>query len=189
MKKIFAILLFVFVMTGCVFAKTQTQNQIKFDGKTYTLKFAEKSKLTDGYVNEYYKSSEKYSNWTEIMGVYHYPNYSSPIQLVSQFEKQLKQKGLSSTVFLNDKEGRAGIVFMVAGKGPSEFLEYNIFKYEKYKGNQVIALQYARRFMVNKNTDLSKIANEIEGSQKRLINAITSAEIPQIVEQDFNLGK
>lgn len=165
--------------------------QLDFDGESYGLKFSKESPLTKGYINEYVRANENLKSWTKLLGVYYYPNESSPIELARKmaFVVKTANKDAGVSVIINDKENAAIVEFLTwpLTKNANEktFLEFNVFKYQKDNKNCVVALQYARRYYPENNDTIKFISDDMKNNRARLIKLMATTEVPKVIEKEI----
>lgn len=185
LKNICLLLIFILFTCGSSFAV-----QFKFDNENYDLQFSKKAPLTGGYMNEYIRPIENTENWTRLVGIYHYPNKTDPIELTKMMgviTKQMNKK--AGVAVMINQENNSGIVEFVTypvnkDNKPPAYFEFNVFKFEKYKKNSVIAFQYARRYYFKKDDSLEGLKEEIFMQRKKFVNLVADTSIPKLIEKD-----
>lgn len=194
MKKFLAliIILLCFVAAeGCAIAKqNDDMPAIKFNGTKYTLLYSAKSKELGSYMNEYYKQRESYASWSELIGVYHYPDAFYPIKHAALFQAYLDKLGYSNVLEVDEETESAILDFVVINKEKLPIIvEYNIFKYEKSPVCGTLAIQYAKRIRVNSPLELKDVSESINSERKKLIKHIKKTNIPELVTKNAENGK
>lgn len=188
LKIIVLLILIIPVISGC-----SQNNSVKFDNQNYILQFSKKSPSTNGYINEYIKPEENIKNWTEMIGVYNYPNATSPTKLAREMATLVKltnpQAGVS---LMNNKDGKAAIVDFLSWApsketGKIDFLEFDVFKFQTYKNNSVISLQYARKYATKDIKSTKDFTKNLKETRKKYLNMLLETPIPKIVAQDINI--
>ncbi len=188
MKKIVITLFICILAIGSVFAKTNSSKTIKFDNQIFTLKFSDYSKATKSYINEYYKGNENGDKWTDLIGIYHIKNYSKPFNYAKDLAAGAsKQSPLDAQVMYNEKENTAIVNFILVGDtGKYKYLEQNIFKIEKVKGQSgVIAIQFAHKYPLNNKEEADKFKEQLPDKQAKWLMEIDKLSIPNIVERNI----
>ena len=135
--------------------------EIHFDNEVYKLKFSALAPKTQGYGNEYFKTSENVSNWTKMVGVYYYPQEDNPIKYAQNYDKTVEKTDNSMLLkFIeNKKADKAAMSFLVNGcENTKKFFEYNVYKFEKHPKRGMIVIKYAVKHFFNNNSDIQKIA-------------------------------
>lgn len=165
------------------------QPRVNYEGKVFELKYSAKSSLASTYINEYYQLKEKYNNWTELIGVYYFPNQKSPLIYADNFRKQIVASGRPAELMENKKLNSAVLAFMTQGGKLPTKIEFNIFKCEPAPKGGTICLQYARRYFLNNVEDVEKMNKNIEENRMKWINSLVNTQIPILVEKDIDLGK
>lgn len=195
MKKFLTILfIFLFCVIGSnpAFAKKSKVKMptVKYKGSVYTLYFSEKSKELGGYLNEYYKQNEMYTNWTELIGVQHYPRVSSPIEHAKEFQTYFTSKNIKSNLGIDEDRNMAIIDFIMMNKNKLPIiLEYNIFKFEKSPLKGVVAIQYAQRYLVGNPLEIDEVEKKIAKKKSKKIKALRRLEIPALINTPIDKGQ
>lgn len=187
-KKLILIVLITVITCLQAHAQNVSQYKINFDGKIFELKYSKKSPQTNTYINEYFMSEEKYSDWTELMGVYYFPKQKSPISYAEKFAKQVLSSGRPAELIVNEKTNAAILTFMTQGGKLPTKIELNIFKCEKSPKGGTIALQYSHRYFLNEVKDVESMNASIEKNRLKWINFLINTPMPQLVERDIDLG-
>lgn len=190
-KKYFKIIvLFIFivpVLSGCI-----QKNVVKFDNQNYMLQFSQKSPYTTGYVNEYIKPEENTKNWTEMVGVYNYPTNNSPSEMAKQMAKMVKLTNPHAGVsVMNSKDNNTAIVDFLSWApskqtGKIEFLEFDVFKFQLYKNNSVIALQYARKYSTKDISTSQDFVKNFKMTRNKYLKIVTTTPIPEIITENID---
>lgn len=191
MKNILGIMILIALISLSAYAATNIifPSQISFINKTFVLKYSKKMPQFNSYMNEYYLPEQKYDNWTELIGVFDYPNANSPIQAAEMFVEHMKSKGQPAELIINEKENKAIAVFMAGKRVIPTKIELNIFKYEKNPNGGLYALQYARRYFINNEKDIDKMTDDINKNKSIYINLTAQKPIPKLIEKEYDLGK
>lgn len=184
----------VLVLSIMLFCGCSKNNSINFDSKSYELQFSKKSPLTGGYINEYIRPDENIKNWTDMIGVYHYPKASSPITLAKEFATIVKatNKDAGVSVLNNEKENMAIIDFLTwaptKGTGKVDYLEFNVFKFKKNKNNGVVGIQYVHRYDTKSITPSTSksVAKAIKENRFKYVRLIIKTSVPEIINHDIS---
>lgn len=188
LKNLALVVLTVMLVCGC-----SRKYSINFDGKNFVLLHSEKSAHTDGYVNEYIKSDENLKNWTEMIGVYHYPKISSTLDYAQKLQS-LVNNNVNSTkldIVYYEKEDMAALVFLTwaATKETAKVdnIDFNVLKFNKYKDDGIIGLQYIHRYPVN-GADLSQVqslAQSFKDIKNKYTDMVIQTHTPEIINNDI----
>ena len=152
MKRLFILTLSLFLSTNFVYSKAAKKDLpfVKFNKTNFTLLFSEKNSQTNGQINEYYKKHETYTNWSELVAVHHFPNMYSPIEEAKLFREILGLASCPSAITVFEDENRAILDFiLINDKKLPIILEFNVFKFEKHNACGTVAVQYAKRYVIN----------------------------------------
>ena len=180
------ILFFIMLSSALItFAQNDIENVtpiIKFNHSKYALQYSNKNEQTGGMLNEYYKKSESYYNWSELLVVHTFPNASFPIEQANVLKEYVSLNYKSH--FFGTIEERESIIsdfMLVNDKKLPIILEFNIFKFEKNSSNEVVALQYSRRYILNNPLEIYKVKKSLENTRLKYIRKISSTPIPNII--------
>ena len=187
------IVLILFTAIFCSFVNAQDFNgkmpYIKFNKAKYSLYYSTKDKELGGYINEYYKKSQTYSTWDEMVGLYHYANTYSPIDKVKEFSVFLAESGIPSTVDECD-DNSAVIDFFVANDNHYPIvLEYNVFKFYKSPICGTLGFQYVKRYRLKDGLEVDKVKKKLVKSRNKYVKKVKNAEAPQLVQEEIDKGK
>ena len=194
MKRIFTTLLLSLILLTqtCVLAKANKSDlpTIKFNKSKYELLYSSKNKETNSYINEYYKHNESYTNWTELLAVHHFKNSYSPIDQAKLLKEGLSSMGCPSAIDVNEKNNTATIDFIIINtKQIPVIIEFNVFKYEKDPICGTIALQYAKRYLLNDRLAIEKIKKSFAKSRVKYIKKVNKFEMPKLIEASVENGE
>lgn len=188
----FLIVLILLITPLCVFAKPSKSIMpyLKFNGSKFSLYYSAKSPALKTYMNEYYKPSEGYTSWSELIGVHHYPNYYSPIDYAKSFRDYLASNNCPSVIDIDEDNNSAIIDFLIidAAKLPI-VLEFNIFRCEKSPICGTVCLQYAKRYTIMNSLEIDKVKKGFMKNRDKYIKQIKKVEIPDLVTVDIDKGK
>jgi len=188
MSKIFKRLFALAIASLFLFLHKAAAEEIRFENNPYTLKYSILSPLSNGYLNEYYSKNENTGYWTKMIGVYHFPNESSPLKLAQNMDKQLESSENSTLIKLveNKKQEKAVISFLVNGKENNRnFFEYNVYKYEKHPDKGTILIKYAAKYFFNTNDEIVKIGTKIKEENDKYIEYMITSPTPSVIEKDL----
>jgi len=191
-RLILLFLMVCFIQTSC-YAKKLSDNKlpsVKYNGKQYSLLYSVKVKESNGYSNEYYKNKEGYNNWSELIGVHHFPTDFSPVDKAKEFQTYLLTMGVLSEVTTDEDDNTASIDFVVIdGSRRPIIMEFNIFKYQKDKICGTIALQYAKRYTINNSLDVENVKKKFEKERARSLKEFTKLEFLELITKEIENGK
>lgn len=188
MKKIFVLLILIFLSINTVYAEKHDKDySVRFNGNKFNLLYSVKNKDFGGYLNEYYKKGDTYNIWSELIAVHHFPNAYSPIDRIKDFKDYLGSMHVPSSLTFDDKKNTAMIDFiMISDHSMPIVIEFNIFKYEKSKKCGSIAIQYARRYTATTTMQIESIKKDIEKNRNKLIQKVKHFEIPEVITKDID---
>jgi hypothetical protein len=145
---------FLFLVPAVVLAEepgaADQKERVQFDGKTFVL--AWQNQTDSETVKEYIPADQNLDSWTELASIREYPELNDPKALAASLVKVLEERNPETPIgMIEDPQTGAVIVdFIVwseASPSPdgSDFVEFNIFKYQNKPDGGVIAQQYALR--------------------------------------------
>lgn len=188
MKKILLLLALTSLLCFSECTNAQSAPSVTFNGKTFVIKYSKKIPQEDTYMNEYYLPKQKYNNWTELIGIYNYPSFPSPIIFASKLQAQLKAKDKPVEMFINKEENIAIVSFMVGGGTLPTKMELNTFIF-KPSDNGTIAFQYTKRYLLKSPEDMKTMNKDVDDIRMGIIQLITKVTIPELIKKDIDLGK
>ncbi len=156
MKKIWIIVLLCLLTTGILYGiyNTFAVNKIIIDGKTFILKYSNCEKGSQVCLNEYYLEKEYDNNWTELFTVIYAKDENDPLSVA---KTMISGNSLSNMDYFSKQNiamARFGVLFYTENRKPA--IEQNVAKVMKYQyGDGVVSQQYARRYIFNKNDNIS----------------------------------
>lgn len=194
MKKILTlVVLALFLSCGFAFAKQDnkvTMPVVKFNGSKYSLYYSAKSTETGGFINEYYKPNQTYTSWDELIGVHHYPTAFYPIEHARDFKDFLNNSGGKAFLEVYDEENTAILYFIViSDKRLPIILEFNVFKYQKSPICGTVALQYAKRYLLNNGLEVDDVKKDFAKSAVKYVKQVEKLDIPDIVTFEIEKGQ
>lgn len=194
MKKILTLIVSaLFLSCGYVCAKQDKKvimPAINFGGNKYSLYYSAKIAETGGYINEYYKPNQTYAGWNELIGVHHYPTAFYPIDHARAFKDFLNASGGQAFLEIYDEDNMAILYFtVVSDKRLPIVLEFNVFKYQKSPICGTVALQYAKRYLLNNGLEVDGLKRDFANNALKYIKRIEKLEIPDIVTVEIEKGK
>lgn len=142
MRKILALLLLL-LSTSLAAAETAS---VTFDGERFVKKH-EVSGNPAAVMVEFGLEGESLPGWNKLVSLHSFPRGGNDApRAAANLMKLVKDRYQDAPVQLltNDKTSEAVIDFLISAPG-SDVVEFNVFKYAPV-GNEIIALQYARRF-------------------------------------------
>lgn len=187
MKKFILTVITLFLLQVISFS-----NEIKFDNETYTLKFSALAPQTQGYGNEYYKKDEDISNWTKMIGVYYYPNETSPLGFAQNFDNTIENTDNSVLLKIveNKKSDKAVLSFLVNGcENSKKFFEYDVYKFEKHPQKGMIVSKYASKHFFKTDEEIKKIAQNIKENNDKYLELLIVSQTPAVLEKDVGVQK
>ena len=185
LKKLFTVLALFIGSTFCC------AEELHFNNEVYTLKYSAIAPKTGGYGNEYFKKYENISSWTKMIGIYYYPEESSPLKFVEEFDKIVENTDNSVLLKIveNKKSDKAVISFLVNGsENAKKYFEHDIYKFEKHPTKGMVAVKYAVKHYFTNNNEINKIANEVKAENDKYLEMLISSSIPPVVERDIKLN-
>lgn len=178
---------YAFIMSMFMFSGQVIAEEIHFDNDVYTLKYSALSPAIKGYINEYYRNNENSDNFSKGIGIYYYPDVSSPLKFAEEFDKTVEASENSVLMKLieNKKQDKAILSFLVNNSvNNNKFFEYNIYKYEKHPKKGVMVLKYSARYPFTTNDEITTICNKIRDEEDKILTMIATSPIPPIVEKE-----
>ncbi|MCQ2743816.1 MAG: hypothetical protein MJ230_03350 [bacterium] len=193
MKRIlFLIAYILFLSCGFANAKSDDFNMpfIKFNGSKFSLYYSAKSFETGGFINEYYKHNQTYTNWNELIGIHHYPTAFYPIEHAKEFKDYLSEIGSSVSVEVSEEDNSALLYFIViSDKRLPIVLEFNIFKYVKSPLCGTVAFQYAKRYLLNNGLEVESIIKELNKTATKYVKQAEKVDMPDIITFEIEKGQ
>ena len=194
MKRIIILIFLVIFSLTCGFAfaksKKSEMPSIKFNGTPFHLYYSVKNKEYGGYINEYYKQNQTYTNWNELLAVHHYANAFYPIKHAESFSDFLSSSGAECYLTIDEEDNSAILDFVISDNRKLPIIvEYDVFKYEKSHACGTVALQYARRYMLSNSLQVNDIKKMIKKNRKKYIKSVKRTKIPDIVNVKADKGK
>ncbi len=133
--------------------ETPTENQskesVEFDGETLTLAW-EGGVPTDP-IKEYIPADQDLETWTKLASIRIHSDLNDPEQIVAAVASELKKQNprYPSDYQVDPETGAVVIEFVMwpgeGVAGEADFVEYNVFKYERRPEGGLVAQQYALR--------------------------------------------
>lgn len=185
-KIILSILLAFFISSMCM------AEDIHFDGEKYTLKYSDIIPSTTGYGNEYLKSNENFSNWTKKIAVYYYPNETSPIKFVENFDKTIEntENSILLKMIANKKDDKSIISFLVNGcENAKKYFEYDVYKFEKQATKGMVAVKYSEKYFFTNEAEINTIVEKVKEENDKYLEMLAVSQLPDIVEKVVHLAK
>ncbi|MCQ2754838.1 MAG: hypothetical protein MJ231_07305, partial [bacterium] len=142
------------------------------------------------YINEYYKPSETYTSWSELISVHHNPNTASPIEQAKALQKYLDNKSISNEIETDEDNNSAIVSFVMSDtKRVPIILEFNIFKYELDEICGTIAIQYTKRYIANDNIQADYAKKDFQKNRNKQIKSFKKLKTPILIITDVDNGK
>lgn len=184
MKKIVLfIVIFIALVSigiGTAICISNQSNNVKINGKTFTLKYSTCGLGAEVCMNEYYLENEYDTKWTELFTVVYSPTANNPKQIGAT----LVYKNQTSNLYYNDKDNTAiaeyGILFETEKGEPA--IEQNMAKIMNYPyGDGVIIQQYARRYIFDsKNKTENEMKNDLKSFNDTYIKIINKLPVQKV---------
>ncbi len=163
--------------------------EIFFDNEHYNLKFSAIAPGTQGYGNEYYKNGENVSNWNKMVGVYHYPKETNPLEFAKNFDSIIEttDNRVLLKVVENKKTNKAVLSFLVNNSENSKkFFEYDVYKFEKHSDNGMIVSKYASKYFFSNDNEINKLAQQVKDNNDKYLELLIISQTPKIIEKDIS---
>ena len=191
MKRIFIVFLTVLCIQASALAKKNEDfPTFKFNGCKYSLLYSTKSPELGSYINEYYKPSETYTSWSELISVHHNPNVNSPIEQAKALQEYLNNKNVSNEIEVDEENNSAIVSFVMSDtKRVPIILEFNIFKYELDEVCGTIAIQYTKRYIANDNIQADYAKKDFLKNKNKKIKSFKKLKTPTLIITDIDNGK
>ncbi len=181
---------YILLLVGYLFfVQAAKAEDIHFNNDIYKLQFSQLSSETGRYVNEYYLNGENKSNWSKMIGIYYYPQISTPRKFADKTEKEVEQKeNVAILKFIeNKKQDKALFSFLENGEtNGNKYFEYNIYKYEDHPHKGMMVLRYAKRYFFKTNDEITNIGHDVKKINDDLLEQLIITPIPPIVEKDID---
>ena len=180
-----------FIIALCAlfsFLPNSYAQEIKFDNVLYKLKFSAVSPSVKGYGNEYFKPNENFSNWSEMIGIYHYPNENNPLKYAENFDKHIEQNDncLLLKLVENKDANKAVLSFLTNNcENSRKYFEYDVYKFEKSLKKGMIVSKYASKHYFNDNNEITQIAQKIKKDNDKYLELFIISQTPTVLEQDI----
>lgn len=156
-------------------------HSVSFDGNV--LVFAFEGKTPGSSFQEFIPKGETLENWTKLVGVYRYPHVDDPMKFAQKMARMTKhQYPLSQFAIISNENKGAVILDFVAYPRYLEFVEYNVWMFQKNGTYGLIAYQYAVRDYENPKELLSNVEPLRQRLRKAMIDdglTLTSAAPPK----------
>ncbi len=162
--------------------------EIHFDNEIYKLKFSAPAPATGGWGNEYYKNNEDISDWTKMIGIYHYPKEDNPVKYAQNFDNIVENTDNSMLLKLieNKKTDKAVISFLVNGcENEKKFFEYDVYKFEKHPTKGMLVSKYAVKHFFNSDEEISSLASDIKKNNDKYLEMLIVSPAPTVIEKDI----
>lgn len=164
-------------------------NQLMFDGIIYTLKYSTNQTRSGEYMNEYYKSNEKGSDWTELITVSEFPNYPNKTMDYAEsiLSRDSSPNNYDRPLVSNSRTEKVTFVFLLIGKTDEyKYIEFNVMQalpYKNYKGLKTIL--YTKRYKYTTREEYQTAFNQMETDKQRYFNLVKEMEIPAVVHENI----
>lgn len=157
-------------------------NTIEFQGQSLRLAYvAESPDPKDGRaINEYVPVGENLENWTQLIGIYHYPHQNDSKSIAGQMVKALKASNpLARFQIRESQDGKRVMLDFITWETEKGITEFNVFIYQKHpQGTGLIAQQYARR--AYGQTEGLKFMEELRDTRTKSLEAVSNFTFPSL---------
>ena len=179
MKKFLIFCFMFFMMSLSVYAEN-----IHFNDLIYKLKSVDndKSKIE----NEYYIDGENDNLWSSKVEITYYPELSNPLKYASEIDKKVSSDAKQLLLkFVQNKKLDIAVISYLENEIVADCacIIYNVLKYEKHPDKGIMGLKFSKKYRVNTNDDIQKIANEIKSINDDYMERIIISPIPPIVKE------
>ena len=180
MKKLLSVLIVFLGLNLSALAENIHSNDL-----IYKLKTVDKNgtKLE----NDYYIDGENDDFWTSKVEITYLPEVSNPLKYASEVDKKVSvnEKKLLLKFVQNKKLDIAVLTYLENEiSDDCACFVYNVMKYEKHPDKGIMALRFAKKYKVNTNDDIQKIANEVKAINDDYMERIIISPIPPIVKEN-----
>ena len=186
--KYLLVLILLLNSVGVVYAKDKLP-VIKFNKSKFTLYYAAKNKVTGAYINEYYKKSQTYTTWNELIAVHEYDKAYSPKDKAREFSEYIANMGIVNTISEYDDDTAILDFIMVKNNQYPILLEYNVFKFVKRPVCGTMAIQYAKRYRVKNGIEADKIRRNLIKNRSKYIKKVQKLKISKVITEEIDKGK
>lgn len=162
--------------------KKNPANTIEFQGQSLRLAYvAESPDPNDGRaINEYVPVGESLENWTQLIGIYHYPHQHDSKSIAGQMVKALKASNPLARFQIHESEdGKRVLLDFITWDTEKGITEFNIFIYQKHpQGTGLIAQQYALR--AYGQAEGLKFMEELRDTRTKSLEAVSNFTFPDL---------
>lgn len=191
MRNVFLAVLVMTVSVPCVgradekltsTGKKNPANTIEFQGQSLRLAYvAESPDPDDGRaINEYVPVGESLENWTQLIGIYHYPHQHDSKSIAGQMVKALKASNpLARSQIRESQDGKRVMLDFITWDTEKGITEFNIFIYQKHpQGTGLVAQQYALR--AHGQAEGLKFMEELRDTRTKSLEAVSDFAFPDL---------
>lgn len=175
-----------------VLSQSVSAENIHFNDDIYGLKSTDIKSENKNIENNYFKKHESAENWTSMIEITYFPEINNPIKYSNEIDKKVEsdEKKVLLKLIQNKKRDIALISYLESYvKNDKPYLIYNIYKYEKHPQKGMMVLRYAKKYPVESNADITKIANEVKSINNDYMERLIISPIPPIVEAQNSTDK
>lgn len=184
MKRFLSLFVVLIFTCSLIFAaqSNAVTGKIRFNNKTFVLKFAKCIEEHNMCTNEYYLPNEKDWGWSELITVHYYgkvPNHKYYAQYLVNNTKYAEILDASDeyTIFTSLHP------YMMQEK---RHVEQAIFKAENCKYDSgIVLIQYGERFPYNTREEGAKTDILLRANQSKITEKFKHTQIPKIVKDNF----
>lgn len=178
MKKIFT-LFFGILFALAIF--TQNAQALTFEGENYNLIFATNKTPSGGWVNKFTRKGETARKWTKLINVHTFPMQKVAQGPTQSMAKLLAGSGLMAQVTYDPQNDIGMIDYIIAN---DDFVEFNIFKYEKNKQGEVVAMQFTFRTTAKEVRKNNNFADTVKQNRIKWLQEVRKTQIPDVVKKE-----
>lgn len=162
--------------------KKTPANTIDFQGQSLRLAYvAESPDPNDGRaINEYVPVGETLENWTQLIGIYHYPLQHDSKSMAGQMVKSLKASNpLARFQIRESEDGKRVMLDFITWETEKAITEFNVFIFQKNsQGSGLIAQQYALRAYGQEEG--LKFMEGLRNTRTKSLEAVSDFDFPEL---------
>lgn len=162
--------------------KKNPANTIEFQGQSLRLAYvAESPDPNDGRaINEYVPVGESLENWTQLIGIYHYPHQDDSKSIAGQMVKALKASNpLARFQIRESQDGKRIMLDFITWETEKGITEFNVFIFQKHpEGSGLIAQQYALR--AYGQAEGLKFMEQLRDTRNKSLDAVSDFTFPDL---------
>ena len=162
--------------------KKNPSNTIEFQGQSLRLAYvAESPDPKDGRaINEYVPVGESLENWTQLIGIYHYPHQYDSKSIAGQMVKALNASNpLARFQIRESQDGKRVMLDFITWETEKGITEFNVFIFQKHpEGSGLIAQQYALR--AYGQAEGLKFMEDLRDTRNKSLEAVSDFAFPDL---------